>query len=276
MLRERPSVLIVTNPPVIAPAVCLLMARLVGSRLVLDSHPGSFGALGDRNSARLQGVQRFLTRRADLSLVAAPCWKSLVESWGGAALVVHEAPACAPQGGEQPNRASGRFSALCVGRLAPDEPTAAVVAAAALVPEVDFLVTGDPARCPEMARSAPANCRFVGFLGPSEYRRTLSESGVVLSLTTDDGSVMRSAYEAVYAERPLIVSDGPLAGELFPHAITTQNDAASIAAAVRAAANRPWELHAVAGAARRLQLERWEAQLAAVRSHIGSPSPTAR
>jgi hypothetical protein len=275
VLRERPSVLIVTNPPVVAAAVCLLMARLVGSRLVLDSHPGSFGALGDRNSARLQGVQRFLTRKADFSFVAAPCWKALVESWGGAALVVHEAPSCAPQGGA-PNHDSRRFSALCVGRLAPDEPTAAVVAAAALVPEVDFLVTGDLARWSEMAGSAPANCRFVGFLGPSEYRRALIESGVVLSLTTDGGSVMRSAYEAVYAERPLIVSDSPLAGELFPHAITAHNNAASIAAAVRAAANRSGELHAVAGAARRLQLERWEAQLAAVRSRIGSPSPTAR
>ena len=258
-----------TNPPAVAGITGLVLARLCGARFVLDSHPGSFGALGDRTSARLQRVQRFLTRRADLSLVAAPCWASIVESWGAKAIVVHEAPSADPYRPSVNQAESRRFSALCVGRLAPDEPTAAVVAAAAEVPEIDFLVTGDPARCPlEIIAAAPENCHFVGFLAPEEYGQAVVDSGVILSLTTDAGSVMRSAYEAVYAERPLIVSAGPLAEDLFPYAIATQNDAASIAASVRAAADRRAELLELAPAARALQLERWERQLKEIRSFL--------
>ena len=56
---------------------------------------------------------------------------------------------------------------------------------------------------------------------------------------------MRAAYEAVYAGRPLIISDSPERRDLFPHAIHVTNDAASIEQGLRLAVeNRPsWLLY---------------------------------
>ena len=59
VLRERPTVVLVVNPPVLAAASVVAFARLSGAAVLLDSHPGGFGAQGDRLSARLQPLHRW-------------------------------------------------------------------------------------------------------------------------------------------------------------------------------------------------------------------------
>jgi hypothetical protein len=117
---------------------------------------------------------------------------------------------------------------------------------------------------------------FVGFLDPVEYRAAVADCDIVVTLTTEPTSVMRAAYEAVYARRPLVVSDWPVARALFPHAAHTANDADSLAHAI-------WSVVAdyerYAGAldeARAVQLDRWEAQRGALVGAIegtGTPRP---
>lgn len=258
LVRRRPEVVVVTSPPVPAALVAYLTARVLGLRVVLDSHPGSFGAQGDRASARLQWLQRWLTGRADASLVAAPAWAAQVDAWGGRAIEVHEAPG---QWAASTHDRHQRLLVLYVGRFAGDEPWREVLEAARRLPSVDLLVTGQLEDCPEQDRaSAPPNVRFVGFLGPDDYRQTLAEADVVLALTTEPGSVMRAAYEAVYAGRPLVVSDWPLARQLFPAALPVANDPGAIADGLAEAGRRYPELVARADEARRLQLARWAEQ----------------
>jgi glycosyltransferase involved in cell wall biosynthesis len=260
--RHRPRAIVITNPPVIAGLITYAWGKSVGATLVLDSHPGGFGAQGDRVAARLQVLHRWLVRRSAFSLVAAPQWADVLRSWGGASEVVHEAPSdVSPTG---PAR-RGRLRILFVGRFAPDEPVDLVVAAAGQVPTCDVAITGDPDRCPEALRlGAPANVRFVGFLEADDYRAAVDEADVVVCLTTEPGSVMRAAYEAVYARRPLIVSGWPIARELFPFALPVEHQTAALSQAFRDADARYGELAAQTEAARELQLARFEAQRRAV------------
>ena len=110
------------------------------------------------------------------------------------------------------------------------------MAAGALVPEVDLLVTGRLEDMPEgLARSASGNVSFVGFLPPEQYRDLVASADVVIGLTTEPTSVMRCAYEAVYARKPLLVSDWALCRELFPFAVPVSNDAQSIATGLKRA-----------------------------------------
>ena len=81
VLRRRPRSLVVTNPPVVAGLVTLAVGRLIGSPVVLDSHPGAFGTQGDSVSARLQAVNRWLVRHADGCIVASEPWVEHVRSW---------------------------------------------------------------------------------------------------------------------------------------------------------------------------------------------------
>lgn len=268
LARRRPDAVIVTNPPVFAGLVTYACAKLFGCSVALDSHPGGFGAQGDRVAAKLQWLHRFLARRVSVSLVADRSWAEIVESWGGRAVVVHEAPMFAPMARRARHL---RLRVLYVGRFAADEPVREVVEAARLLEECDVSITGDLACCPPgLVEGAPENVRFVGFLDASAYRQAIEACDVVLSLTTEPGSVMRAAYEATYAERPLVVSDWPVGREIFPYAVHVSNDAASIAAGLRAVSERYGELVASTVTARSVQLARWQHQEELLRSELAA------
>jgi len=274
LVHEDPRAIVTTNPPVLLGLIALAWARLRGVPFVLDSHPGAFGRQGDRVSARLLPVHRYLARRATTTLVTTESWVETVREWGGRGLVVHEAPG--PWGSleKAPREAGARPQALLVARFAGDEPVDAAVAAAVLVPEVDLLVTGRLEDLPpELARSAPPNVSFVGFLPAARYQRLVAGADVVVALTTEPTSVMRCAYEAVYARKPLLISDWPLCRELFPFALAVANDPASIAEGLRRAIGSLQTLEDRTGDARTLQVARWKSQLAALASVLGQSQP---
>jgi len=258
LLRRRPKVVVVTNPPIFAALVAYGCARVIGASVVMDSHPGGFGVQGDRVAARLQWAHRWMVRRAALVLVTGEPWRSRVESWGGSAVVVHEAPGdwdC-----PVPTR-HDRLRVLFAARFAADEDPEAVVGAARRRPECDFTLTGDVARCPRsVLASAPDNVTFVGFLDPDAYRAAVVHADVVMTLTSEPTSVMRAAYEAVYARRPVVVSDWPLGRELFPYAVYTTNDEEGMARAIGLLASDYQQYLGSVEEARRVQLERWDAQ----------------
>jgi glycosyltransferase involved in cell wall biosynthesis len=170
----------------------------------------------------------------------------------------------------------GRLRVLFVGRFARDEPVENVIAAAAMVPEIDIVVTGDLDRCPpHLLENAPGNVEFVGFLDPLDYEAAVVGADVIMCLTTESGSVMRSAYEAVYACRPLIVSGWPVAGEFFPSAVQTENLTSALVEALKEADTRFDELVALAGPARELQLDRFEEQRRSLLRRLGGRTKSA-
>lgn len=271
LLVRRPRVVVVTNPPIFAALVAYCCARVLGASVVMDSHPGGFGVQGDRVAARVQRLHRWLVSRVALVLVTDDTWSDKVRSWGGTATVVHEAPAdwdCpAPERHERP-------AVLVVGRFAADEPVDAVLEAARRLPTCDFALTGDPTSCPTPVRqSAPGNVTFVGFLDPARYRAAVADTDVVVTLTTEPTSVMRAAYEAVYARRPLVVSDWPVGRELFPLAVHAANDEDGLASAIGSLL-ADYERHARSvDEARRLQLVRWHVQRKALVEAIERLAP---
>lgn len=273
VVRHRPRWVVVTNPPLPAALVAWAVGRAVGARVALDSHPGGFGAQGDRVAARLQPVHRWLVRRSEFSIVAADTWRRRVESWGGRAVVVHEAPGDWELG---PPGRHDRLRVLYVGRFADDEPWQAVVEAAAAVPRCDIRMTGEERRLGAGCRSWPGNVDLVGYLDPAAYRQAVLDADVVLCLTTEPGSVMRAACEAVWAGRPLVVSDWPVNRELFPHAVHVANRGSSVADGIRCADADFDRLAGAAPAARQEQWERWQRQLDDLLDHLSLPSPSAR
>ncbi len=271
LLRRRPGSILVTNPPLVAGFVALACGRLIGAPVVLDSHPGGFGAQGDTFSAKLQQLHRWLVRHVDGCAVASPPWVEVVQEWGGTAVELHEAPG--DLDGTPRLRAQGRaLRVLCVGRLAPDEPAEAVVHAAALVPDCEFFVTGDVTRRPDLLLIAPENVTFTGFLAPDAYAQALRDADVVMTLTTEPSSVMRAAYEAVYALRPLVVTDFPLGRSLFPKAVHVRNDAEGIAEGIRRVRDGWSEYSEATTEARAVQLDRWTRQLGELRILLGLSS----
>ena len=117
--------------------------------------------------------------------------------------------------------------------------------------------------------AAPANVEWVGFLGPRDYMDAIVAADAVLVLTTEPTSVVRGGYEAVWAHRPLVVSDFPGLRSVFPDAVHVANEAGAIARGIADARERHAELVAAAPGARTRQLDRWTAQLAALEQLTG-------
>jgi len=272
LVRRRPRTIVVTNPPIFPALIVWLYSSSSRRRVTvaLDSHPGSFGKQGDRVGALMVPVHRVLARRVAVCLVTSSEWVTQVEAWGGRGLVFHEAPGRwlpAP-----PRPLSGRPRVLFVSRFAPDEPVAAVVGAARLLPDIDFDVTGRLSDIPpDLIRSAPTNVRFVGFQPFDRYANLLQGADVVLTLTTEPTSVMRAAYEATYAAKVLVISDWPIGRLLFASAVHVANDEKSISGGLRDALDRHSELTASAAVGREMQMRRWRSQIGALCEALDIP-----
>jgi glycosyltransferase involved in cell wall biosynthesis len=274
LLRHRPRSVIVQTPPMPAAAIVWLYGKVARAPVVIDSHPASFGLSGASIDRAMLPVLRKLAPRVNGCIVTVDELGQQIEAWGGRPLVLHEAPPAwpeieTPNGSEAPAR-----RVLFIATFAPDEPLEEVLQAAAQLPDVTVAITGDVRKLPQrQRRAAPPNVEWTGWLSGADYPRALSAADAIVSLTERSQSVPRSAYEAVYAGRPLIVSDWQSMKELFPYAEHVRNEAGSIAAGIRAALERNAELLASAGEARRLQAERWEDQLLKLRSALELTPP---
>ena len=258
---RRPEVVIVTNPPLVAALVVWAWSRVSGAGFILDSHPSAFGAKNHVVSRRLIRVHRFLARRALACMVTTGDWVEVLASWGASGVIVHEAPPLWPSSTARPEANRVLFPGVFAG----DEPIEEVVELARLRPTVDFRVTGDQRRCPaSILAELPPNVTLLGYLDTGAYAAEVRAASAVLALTTEPTSVMRAAYEAVYARRPLVISDWPAGRTAFPYATYVLNRAEDLARGVdEALANRD---QAVLDAALMEQETTWRQQVHALRT----------
>lgn len=257
--EARPAMVGVVNPPVLAALAAWIGASAVGARVVLDSHPGGFGRMDDRLSARFQWLHRWLIRHSAAVLVTTERLAELVHGWGGRPVLVHETPRCvAPLGPDTrvPSETSDA-APLAVATFARDEPVEVLWSAALRIP-TGLRVTGDRSRAP---KPVPAAVELTGFLPHDRYLHLLHSAPVAIVLTTDEDSVPRAGYEATYLGVPLILSDTIAAKRWFPHASLVPNDPDAVAAAVAAvhAENADAKARRL-DAARRAALRTWHQQ----------------
>jgi hypothetical protein len=270
LLRRRPRAVVVQSPPVPAAALVWVWARLARIPVAFDTHPATFETTGiDRV---MRPLIAWMVPRTAACLVTTPGLGAQVERWGGRWLVVHEPPNDWSER-MRPRPCSPEQRLLFICTFAPDEPLMPVLEAARRLPKVEFQITGEHFKIPEQARrTAPPNVRWVGYLRGADFVRALENADVVMSLSSRNDSVQRSAHEAVDALRPLVLSDAPHMHELFPYAVFVTNDVGSLAAGIADAFARCDELGAAADAARTEQWRRWESQSAELRRITGARS----
>jgi hypothetical protein len=139
---------------------------------------------------------------------------------------------------------------VVVGSFACDEPVAETLAAAALLPDVRLVFTGDPqrARPRRLLRTLPPNVELAGWLRFADYVLLLRSAAVIVALTTRDHTILRGAWEAVYLGQPLVTSGWPAQRDCFTQgALFVDNDAASIARGIRHALEHAEPMRAAMG-----------------------------
>ena len=263
--ERRPRVVLVTNPPVVAPLTVWVWCALRRANWVLDNHSGTF--LDPRWRWALP-IQRWLARRALRSIVL-----------NGDELRLSEDPkarvALVPDGvphfeetreGTSPGKP---FTVVVVCGGWRNEPVGEILEACALLPEVRFLLTGDADELPERVRDcATANVEFTGYLRGEEYANCLrsSDAGMVLSLRND---LSAGAFECLGMGLPMILSDWPNPREHFEEAaVFVECDATGIAEGVSRVRNSYPAMRRNVETVRRRRREDWTRHFGPVRHAV--------
>jgi glycosyltransferase involved in cell wall biosynthesis len=269
LLRRRPRVVFVTNPPIFAVLPVYLYAALFRARYAIDFHSGCFL---QRQWRKWEGLQRFLARRAALNLAHNAANARVLEAWGAPYQVLPSLPPRleAPAGeGKAPAPArSGRPLAVYICSFKPDEPVAAFLEAAAGIGECDFRVTG---RAPEGLRARlPPNVELTGFLGDADYLALIRRADLLIALTTQDETLLYGAQEAIALHRPLLLSRSDVLGATFPEGtVFAENTPAGLRDGVREALARRAELAAAMAAFEGRYRAAGEARLIGIRAALG-------
>lgn len=261
LLRRRPKVVIVNCPPPFAAALVAVYAKLSGRTFILDAHPGAFGHR-DRLWKLFVPLQRPLVRWAATTMVTEPGLAATVTRWGGTPLVFHEAPP--PSRPLSRREGPGRRPKVVFTTIFdPDEPLAEIAQAACLLEDCDVFVTGDEWRLQSDIRhtlSAQPHVRLTGWLGQDRYLELVGDADVVVALTCDPHSVMRSAFEAAYLERPTVLSDTATLRACFSPSVFVEHSPETIVGGVRAIVADHVSWRAPAQARHEALMRRWAAQ----------------
>lgn len=261
--RERPQVILVSNPPIFLPLVAYVAARKLKAALVIDSHTGAF----DGRWAAFLPLHRFLSRRAAATVVTNEPLRARVAAWGAPALILEDRVPDLPV---KPAPKNSHFSVVMVSSFAADEPLEAVLAAAARLPQYRFFVTGRaPTHLAKLVASAPANVTFTGFVPRADYVALLNQVDAVMVLVKRDLTLLCGAYEAVAVEKPLITSDWPVLKSYFSRgALYVDNSPQSIEAAIIAAAGSADRLRDEIRQLKRALRRSWEERVAMLCAQI--------
>ncbi len=211
LLREKPDVVFVQNPPIFAALWVYLYAKLWRAEFVIDSHTGALLAPWWQWTLPLHA---FLSRRAVTTVVTNQHLAGLVQAWQAPVFIIADIPTHFPLG--QTVTMKKGFNVVVINTFSPDEPVAEILAAAALLPDVNFYITGDPIRAKKsFLQSHPANVSFTGFIPDEEYFGLLRSVDAIMVLTKDNHTMQRGACEAVSLGKPIITSDWPVLREYF-------------------------------------------------------------
>ncbi|HSZ14202.1 MAG TPA: hypothetical protein VK790_09220 [Solirubrobacteraceae bacterium] len=269
LLRERPRVVIVCCPPPFASALVAIYARLHDASFILDAHPGAFGHR-DKVWNLFVPLQKALVIRATATMVTEPVLGAEVQQWGGRPLIFHEAPPPLPP--PRPRQAlAARPKVVFATIFDPDEPLDVITDAASNLAECDVAITGDVSRLDQEYRRrllAEPHVQLTGWLDQQDYLALIVSADLVVALTRDPHSVMRSAFEAIYLERPTVLSDTDTLRASFSPSVFVDGSSDGVVSGVRTVLAEYDQWVAQAGTRHEILIDRWESQREALKAAI--------
>ncbi|WP_405420067.1 glycosyltransferase [Marinobacter flavimaris] len=209
---EKPDVVFCQNPSIVLSFFCVLLRKLFAYTVVVDEHNAGLFPL-DGKSRLLNGIARYVVRKADAVIVTNTSLARQCTRWGGSPIILEDPlPDFVGQYSIEPpvsrSEKRGPFELLFICTWASDEPYTNVLQAAEAFPEetLRITITGNPKGKADAAQ-VPTSVHLAGFLSKPDYVKQLASAHGVLVLTTRQDCLNCGAYEAVSLLKPGILSD---------------------------------------------------------------------
>ncbi|MDP2708737.1 MAG: glycosyltransferase [bacterium] len=225
LIKRRPGIIIAQNPPVFAPLAVMLYSKLSGAKYAIDSHTAAFL---DQKWKIFYPLFKFAAERAVLNSCHNYKNLEILKSWNiKPAMALHSyyqisdsAALDAPLDDQALGRAldASRLPVMMVNRFVADDDWQTVFKTAALMPEADFFITGDPREARHNLGNLPANVFLTGYLTHQEFLKLMRRARVVLAFTLRPDTVLWSIREAIALGKPFITTDNQVLRHYFGQA----------------------------------------------------------
>lgn len=270
LVRRRPAVVYVTNPPIFAATVVMLYGWVSRCTYVLDTHSP---CLYHPKLAWTKPLQRFVARRALVNVVDQERFRELFADWGADAVVLERPPTARPS--SPPTRGTPTRVTV-INTFAYDEPLTPLLEMARMDPELEVRILGDLGRADQrVVATAPANVVFTDYLVGDEYWDELRAATVVVALTTFEYSLLAGCQDAIAVARPLVTSDQPVLRWYFDDiAVFADHGSESLLAAVHKAIDDCAALSDAAIEFRRRREDEWSERFALLEETIARQERT--
>jgi glycosyltransferase involved in cell wall biosynthesis len=231
---HRPRVIVCQNPSIVLTVLLLVLRPVFGFRLAIDAH---FGGVDAGNGSKApQSLLDWCNRSADLVIVTNPAHAQHIQRVGGSAFVCPDPlPDLSRYESEQLQTSPKQIFLVC--SYDRDEPFREVFDAVKALQDEGFrlLVSGNYRKAGLSPEDFP-HVELLGFVSEADYYRHMLRSEIVIDLTENDNCLVCGAYEALAANKPLVLSDTTALRSYFQGGVVfTQNKAGEIAAALRIA-----------------------------------------
>ena len=205
-IRVRPSTIFVQNPSMVLSAFAVVYGRLFRVPVIVDTHNSGIEPL--RRTTRETRVAKFVLRRAALTILTNQSLAEVVRKQVGAApIAIMPDPLPSLTRPSAMPALRGRQNVLFICTWAEDEPYLAVIEAARHLPsDTVVYITGKSEGKLPSGTTLPPNVVLTGYVDEETYVGLLFACDVVLDLTTWEDCLLCGGYEAVSAERPVVLS----------------------------------------------------------------------
>lgn len=235
-VKERPGLIFVQNPSLVLALLAVNYGRIARLPVIVDAHNAGVYPF-ERKKWWGNKLAAYLFRHAALTIVTNTVLAEYVKSNGGRTAVLPD-PLPNFNGSTAARPLRGKYNILFICTFASDEPYMEVIEAGRLLDKDIFIyITGRyKGSIQELQKVLPENVILTGFVPEQDFIQLLHSVDVILDLTTREDCLVCGAYEAVSAEKVLIVSaTKALKAYFHKGTLYTDNNSSDLAMQIRQA-----------------------------------------
>jgi len=225
--QKRPKYVFVQNPPSVAPVALVLFRRIMGFKLVVDSHNGAF-----EEPWISVPLHKWSLSQADLVVVHnRQILKNIKDSRQFENVNFQVLNSRLPEFPGVPRSEQSHPYILVISTFASDEPMEELLSGISLFIEthgkgVGFKITGNYRKSSDLYEkySGKKGVEFLGYVDEEEYKSILVNAHGIIALSTRDDVQQFALMEAIGAGVPFISTDNITNRALFnDHMVLTKN-----------------------------------------------------
>lgn len=252
VFRKDYSVIFVQNPSMALTGLAVLFNFIFRKRLVVDAH--NAGVLPFEGRFKLLVVvNNFILKRADLVIVSNKILSTGLQRLGVRSVAMPD-PLPEVNLPIKPTVNCGKVDVFIICSWSDDEPIDLYFSIARSFPDLKIGISGNFKKWVNFrAVSNPDNLTLLGFVAEENYFKYLSDSRVIIDLTTRKDCLVCGAYEAISVGVPVIISDTYVNRETFSKGVVySKCNERSLVEALKFALENEVELRSEVYALRRM------------------------